>query len=766
MKNAYQLVGMKNHSDKKRALYDYHILETNVQENYDAFFTTREKELLFTKGAEPKVLQTCSKLVGFPEEERSDTVQNAMHSKVAMPNFQPDENHVIYTVKGKGTEPYIPKNEPCKEVDKRNVMGDKDDDNEHRKAFMVLPPTLPVEDKGTFLANRNYEVVHTLPSNVSEFGQLNEYNMFFEDSRNKYLQDWTGAVQPRKAQQCHLPKENNDFLHPSKEVTRNNLLPSKNRTSLCETFLYSDENVRALIKKIVAQEETIGKLNIALLNVTETLSKEQEERESDRNKILALNQKVLFMQREQSQISLEYKKELNIQKTICDHLLDNTKKSLIEAQNRNTFLVSENHNVRLSNLSSSQKSLIQEEVGSRLIIENVYLHHANLFLVAATHELRGLLTGVNRLPAQSSLVFVEVQERAANPNIDTEKLGRSCVDDFSAGEQHGIISSLEKRLTSVLLDQEGVKMVKMELEEDNMFLRSRVSSLTKELNAVDDVVVSQINDYLNTISKAQQENRKLYAELQEITKKYKTVSTELLVSKSRFSFLHRRYSTAVNSLQIAKGELLLSEREKSIAGKKADEAAQQLVEKESKASYLTAANMAAEHCIEKLRDELENVSITFNSVLESRNSEIKTLQEHLSEQNKIIRNHEIMYSSHIGIIKDNQLAISSLKKSLSETEKKCLKISDDFCKVHEECDMLKQSHKELLLKFAHIQEESSQKQELLTTMADNLRKIASFSFFQETKLESLREENVILKKSLNMFLITAKLRTQNALQSR
>lgn len=733
----------------------HRLMEANCQIP-DSFLNGKVSRSDTTGTADSQTIVMCNKLIQLWNQEMGKDVMKILSSETLPPNFQ---NKALQEValnennERKVNLEYIKLLKVSEDSRSDNKKLNPEIQSENLK---VQPHTFSHHKKIISLPPENHEIVVRLTEQLSGQDQCSAVNLKFGDPSVAHLQKWSAVGQPRETQEAESLEKAGALQHANEVAVRNGVPTSKSVMSLSTTFSLKDDKSSLLLDKIRIQEEIIGKLNYALLSLSKQLQEEVAEKENASHQLFALNQKILSMQQDQAQISLQYAKDLRVQNESNSHALESMKNSLEEAQKRTMFLLSAYHNLSSTSFSS-RKLVLVEEQESRFDIEKAYLQGSNATWLSAIHELRSILAEENRISSQNRLSAIRLQRSVSNAVSAAEELRKDYEEKSSVAEdQAKIIFSLQERLKNTLLKEENSVKIILELEETNALLKGQVASLTKELDKVDEVVIPQITKNSCTVNHALKENRKISAELEEVLVKYKLVSDELSVLKRDYTLSECQCATFCKTLESQKLELLAANKNRLLADKKVAELGQQVIEKESEFNLLAASNSAAENCIVKLREELEKATVTFNSVLESRKDEFESLQKHFSHQEAIIKNHEKANLEHIRAIENYELSIATLKKSLEVLEEKNTMNKKILQGVCEERDKFQEDHDIIALKLSCLQQENAKQQKLASVIVADLQKLVSLSSVQERNLEKLRQENVLLKESLGMLISAGK----------
>lgn len=420
-------------------------------------------------------------------------------------------------------------------------------------------------------------------------------------------------------------------------------------------------------------------------------------------------------------------------------------------------LTSAMHSIQMSDFFK-QESLSRQSIDIEqcIVFQSVYERCFSIF----HQRYYSLSTSLSN--AENATFRVAEKLKDANSQLDAV-LTRCRASEQTLTEQKRLYSSLEGSMSATSAQLTSCATERDALLRDNAWLKQQMESMRQELGELDEILSANLNEMREENERLQIENERLQKKVLSYSENEGRLNQQVQGSEEQLSSLQMELGALVKTLEITEAELLASKARIDSLSTSLQCTQQKFEESESRAVGLASKEKALSSQIRDLHEQLDiresKLSLAFSERRKENESAVHKMNT-LVEQNERCTE---QLNAEVKARKDMERTFAStkeqnskLRSALDELKSRCaadaaalkqLLLGRD--ELMRERDVIVEKYNKLHDAFRNMRKEMSGK------AVEEVRRLLELSTSQETELQILRQQNIVLKKSVSMFAESA-----------
>lgn len=712
-------------------------------------------------------IKKYTNLVGTLEEEKVASSAQLLSSNEVVQQLKNDllhekeqRTHYLSQLNSQGEElrKYQTENENLREH-LQNVSFD---------AEKMLRRTIELNEKYNFVEKENKQLESLVSSMSSEIELLKKQIDHLQKEKDKLTEE-SQLILKRNESDEQVLSTKIAALETEISVLNNKLSDvleiARNQS---DAFSQLEGSAKRLQMERAKDEETITQLKLKLESISDEFTKKSIENEKLVDELRTLREQMNNVVDERDK--LKEQKSLEIEEKIKTYntYLAESKNAIFEMEKKYSSLASSYQSLTANVALNDQKLLAFSEANARSNIVQCYLQDISEDMVNTLLGLQRKLCEKETLISQSEVVISQTHKKLHEVEEEAK-----CAHDYYTerekifDEQQKALSTVQLKLAEAKENSEEKRHVLTQLEDDNIFLKKQVESLTKELDEVDAIVIAQMNELQEINDNLKKENKRQLAFVEELSQKFTTESQQHALLRSQYDRCQSEYIAQSKALGLTESELIDAKNKEHLLMKKLSATLTKLGEEEAKVSGLMVLKSKLECTVDSLHHQLAQASEKYNSVLNSKREEINSLREKLTKNMELVEKQETSMSDTYRSIENYEKTILNLKAANNKLKTRTSECTAELERTRNERENLLRERDIMIKKYNDLQDSLPSKQkEAVEKVSTELKKIISLCTTQENELEKLRRENFLLKNSLNMFVTTTQPKTETIFTER
>jgi chromosome segregation ATPase len=370
------------------------------------------------------------------------------------------------------------------------------------------------------------------------------------------------------------------------------------------------------------------------------------------------------------------------------------------------------------------------------------------------------LTTVDRL--EKHLRQVEEEEARKAQQLEAVKNRfRACEQTLS--EQRRAFASLEAQLSQTGARLKETVSERDTLAKDNEWLKSQVESMRQELGELDELLNSSLNEM-------REENERLQLESEELQQKVLTLNTKDASNADRFrklesdiGDLESELRAQTKTLEITEAELQASKAQVENFSTSLHFVQKRAEELDSLNAELLKTNTSLSWQVSELQERVRSQDEKHSLTLSDKRKESEAVKTKLNTYIEKYEKAEKLLRVEIEAKREAETAAltakeqnAKLRAAVDELKARCAsdaaslkELLDERDDLMRDRDIIVEKYNKLHDAFRNVRKEAHGK------IADELRRVMELAVSQEAELQTLRQQNSTLKKSVSMFVQSA-----------
>lgn len=502
----------------------------------------------------------------------------------------------------------------------------------------------------------------------------------------------------------------------------------------------------------MAQRES--EFNGALLGLSEEFRKERFEKEENKLQLAQLKEQMASITQELLQTKASYERKIADDSSEYGKVISDLKTSLHHAEKKYEALVVSHTSLANIIFVNEQKALAVQEQLRRSLLHVSMVEVVNDLVLQSLQYVRNqcqlkddhILQITNQL-SKMEMDFHDAKNQLLSSTEDKEKLLRELAQVQEA------VSTAQKQLAMALENSRSSADTKMQLENDNRFLKNQVDALTKELNEVDAMVYSRVAELQDINDSLRSENKRIRSEAEKLGRRNENLARKLGSLEEELERRRKEFTAQSKALELVESDLIVAKNKEHSFSTALLDVNAKLENETAKASGLLAAKARMECTIEGLQNKLKEATERFNHILTDKRRESESLRERLAKCMELAEKHESSILTSNQTIQNYETDLANLKNSNAKLKAKCAQDSESLKSLLSERESLARDRDTVVEKYNALHKAYSNAQKDATArVAEEMKKMLRLCAAQEDELQKLRRENIVFKKSLSMFV--------------
>ncbi|CCW68801.1 unnamed protein product [Phytomonas sp. Hart1] len=414
--------------------------------------------------------------------------------------------------------------------------------------------------------------------------------------------------------------------------------------------------------------------------------------------------------------------------------------SLHTFQVREFFILEQEQRCRLELSFQAQFQLLKDE-----------------FARVSLSELRDLKKESEK--TRFDLLHACTEKKQAVNTIYTLKEQLSAADN-SLYEKHKTCTSLEQELSNSNSAMKVLQTKNNALEEDNSWLKNQVEAMRRELGELDELLNTSLNEMREDNERLQIENQLVQESLKKLREERARAEEKTSHTSKELNVLKEELAAQTRTLNLTEGQLRCSNTQLERVGGILNETKSRLEFQEKTRNDLLSSNTVLLSKVNSLNDQLLATEASKTSVVNEKQNEIIRLKTKTNELIQRCQDYEsnlaeerkkhLETSESFNILKES---VGKMKNRFDELKERCGSDADSIKQLLGERDDLLKEKDTIVEKYNKLHEAfvKVRKESMLKTSTE-LERLIELASTQEKELHLLRNENIILKKSVSMFM--------------
>ncbi|KPI86625.1 hypothetical protein ABL78_4303 [Leptomonas seymouri] len=365
---------------------------------------------------------------------------------------------------------------------------------------------------------------------------------------------------------------------------------------------------------------------------------------------------------------------------------------------------------------------------------------------------------------RTSSRLYEVKQAATR---DAEQLNtvtnRYRASEQALSEQRKAFSALEAQLSQVNARLKENAMERDVLAKDNEWLKTQVESMREELGELDEILSSNLNEMREENERLQLENEGLQQKLTSLNER-ETQNGELvrkLVSDA--AGLEGELRAQTKTLEITEAELQASKAQVENVSTSLHFLQKRAEELDTLNVELLKTNSSLSSQVAELQERIGSLDAKLSLALSDKRKESEAIKVKLNAYAEKYEAADQLLCVEIAAKKEAEAAVlttkeqnSKLRAALDELKIRCASDATSIKELLTERDDLMRDRDIIVEKYNKLHDAfRNVRKEAHGKVADELRRVMDLAVSQEAELQTLRQQNITLKKSVSMFVESA-----------
>ncbi|KAK7198246.1 hypothetical protein NESM_000781600 [Novymonas esmeraldas] len=408
--------------------------------------------------------------------------------------------------------------------------------------------------------------------------------------------------------------------------------------------------------------------------------------------------------------------------------------------------------------------LVQKEQVARSLVA---LEQSAATLTVLDHRHRALHQQMSEASRALERAEERIQQGASSAAKADEMLSvlssRCRASEQTVAEQRRGLSALESQLSQYVAQLKETALERDAFSSDNVWLREQVESMRQELGELDELLNANLNEMREENERLQLDNDSL---------KHKVTSSEERQQEHilRITSLETSAGSLESELRAQSKTLELTEAELQAVKAQADSLSTKLSFSQARCEELetlnaeaTQASHTASQQVAQLQERLNSQEARLSLILSDRRKESDGLKLRLNALVEKCEELEQQLRAETKTRKDAEAAgVSSkeqntkLRSALDELKGRCASDASALTELLAERDDLLRDRDVIVEKYNKLHDAfRNVRKEAHGKVAEELKRVMELAISQEAELQTLRQQNATLKKSVSMFVDSA-----------
>ncbi|KAG5492443.1 hypothetical protein JKF63_01021 [Porcisia hertigi] len=635
----------------------------------------------------------------------------------------------------------------------------------------------------------------SLAQSTAENQALREAGANVSSSMERLLERVTKLKEEKES----LRKNNDCLLSANDELTRQRHRDEEKQRQLSEEVAQLQQNCDRAEKQFVVttralqESQSAAEQQLQLIQTLESDVREQKDREISTKKMLCELQTELLRLNEQLNETSKQKEDLDTEFTAVK---DSYATTLMEFDNYkrtssialaavqaefSTFKRDSTERCMLAEQSSSTAwSSVQELTGAlraqqlsdlaqreQIMRSSILLDQQVSFDAALEHRFHALqvqLSDSSQALVRAEELLIQSEISAAKTSEELSTLSKCCrTNEQITTEQRKALSLLESQLNQSGAQFKQVALERDNFAQDNAWLKDQVESMRQELGGLDELLNANLNEIREENERLQLENDSLKHRIAAADQKCEAAGARITDLETVLSDLEGELRAQTKTLEITEAELQALKAQAQNFSTSLDISKKRCEELEILHIESTRSNSALMLQVTQLQERLGTQDSKLSLILSDKRKESENMKHKFNAYVEKCEKFEKLLHAESKARKDVENACASakeqnmkLRSALDELKIRCASDASTIKELLAERDDLIRDRDIIVEKYNKLHDAfRNVRREAHGKVADELKRVMELAISQEAELQTLRQQNSTLKKSISMFVESA-----------
>ncbi|KAL7710675.1 hypothetical protein N2W54_000208 [Lotmaria passim] len=338
---------------------------------------------------------------------------------------------------------------------------------------------------------------------------------------------------------------------------------------------------------------------------------------------------------------------------------------------------------------------------------------------------------------------------------------RACEQTLS--EQRRAFSSLEAQLSQSNVRLKEGTVERDALAKDNEWLKSQVESMRQELGELDEILNSNLNEMREENERLQLENEGLQQRIRSSNEKDEHSADQVRKLESEVTSLESELRAQTKTLEITEAELQASKAQVENVSTSLHFLQKRAEELDTLNAELLRTNTSLSSQVAELQERVTNQDAKVSLILSDKKKESEVTKAKLNAYMERYEKAEQQLRSQNEAKQDAEAAAlatkehnAKLRVAVDELKARCASDVASLKELLAERDDLMRDRDIIVEKYNKLHDAfRSVRKEANGKVAEELRRVMELAVSQEAELQTLRQQNKTLKRSVSMFVESA-----------
>ncbi|KAG5490899.1 hypothetical protein JIQ42_00784 [Leishmania sp. Namibia] len=373
--------------------------------------------------------------------------------------------------------------------------------------------------------------------------------------------------------------------------------------------------------------------------------------------------------------------------------------------------------------------------------------------------------------SDSCRALERAEERLRQDALSAEKTeehmraisNRCCTSEQTIIEQRKALSVFESQLSHHEARLEEVVRERDTFAKDNAWLKNQVESMRQELGELDELLSTNLNEMREENERLQLENDSLKQNVAASHKKEQDATARILALEKSFRDLKGELRVQTRTLEITEAESQALKAQVENFSTSLNFSKKRCEELEAVNTEAAQSNSSLTLQVAQLQERLGGQDTKLSLILSEKRKESENLKQKLSAYAEKCEKCEQQLRAEIKSRKEVESAGAAAKEqnvklrgALDELKTRCASDASTLKELLTERDDAIRDRDIIVEKYNKLHDAfRSVRREAHGKVADELKRVMELAMSQEAELQTLRQQNSTLKKSISMFVESA-----------
>lgn len=365
---------------------------------------------------------------------------------------------------------------------------------------------------------------------------------------------------------------------------------------------------------------------------------------------------------------------------------------------------------------------------------------------------------------------------------NTSEFGTVMADKAAVVEKYGALSmrmsaadeeltqlrksfaALESKAAKSAAEGKTLEEQNAALQRDNEWLKDQVKAMRTDLGDLDELLNANLNQMQEENEKLSTANHSLQATIDELRTSESSSVAKIAQYQENFSAMENEFAAQSKTLDVAEADLRAANEDIDKLQNTVARAMARVEDAEQRISELSRNNALLATQNHTMKEQMRGQEERLNIIVADKRREVDALRVKMnqcvnkSEQFEAAMLHEKQVCAELEkALSTSKDGAAKMRAALEEVKERCASDATSLKQLISERDELLRDRDVIVERYNRLHDAfRNAKRETNGKVADELRKMLDFSSRQESELQQLRRENITLKKSVSMFVTSAK----------